>query len=162
MSCIRFENGLKIYNEEQLKIGQGGNTPKCPIDCDCCFWSFNNTSAIRLCSPIRNRSNAGTFSLTGTNCWVLGPLPAPTLQPPSTTNRNCMPAKSSKNTQTRDCLRNRHRPEAILFRDCRRKSRLGRHSNTQTSSVSKISLSRRHPYTWSWSTVMKGKAIWLW
>ena len=28
---------LKVYTEEQLKIGKGGLTDKCPFDCDCCF-----------------------------------------------------------------------------------------------------------------------------
>ncbi|EHY66030.1 hypothetical protein NEAUS04_2245 [Nematocida ausubeli] len=30
-------DGYKIYTQEELKIGRGGNTPNCPIDCDCCF-----------------------------------------------------------------------------------------------------------------------------
>lgn len=34
---LRVESGMKIYNEEQLNIGKGGNTPQCPIDCSCCF-----------------------------------------------------------------------------------------------------------------------------
>jgi hypothetical protein len=33
----RTKDGLKIYTEEELNIGNGGNTNKCPIDCDCCF-----------------------------------------------------------------------------------------------------------------------------
>ncbi|KAF4723911.1 hypothetical protein FOZ63_008614, partial [Perkinsus olseni] len=33
----RTEEGYKIYTEEELKIGQGGNTPDCPFDCWCCF-----------------------------------------------------------------------------------------------------------------------------
>lgn len=33
----RTEEGWKIYTEEELKIGQGGGTPECPFDCDCCF-----------------------------------------------------------------------------------------------------------------------------
>jgi len=28
---------LKVYTEEELKIGKGGMTDKCPFDCDCCF-----------------------------------------------------------------------------------------------------------------------------
>lgn len=28
---------LKIYTEEELNIGKGGMTDKCPFDCDCCF-----------------------------------------------------------------------------------------------------------------------------
>ena len=36
---IRYdaETGLKIYREDQLNLGKGGNTPLCPFDCDCCF-----------------------------------------------------------------------------------------------------------------------------
>jgi hypothetical protein len=30
-------DGLKIYTENDLKIGKGGNTELCPFDCDCCF-----------------------------------------------------------------------------------------------------------------------------
>mmetsp|Transcript_12421 Transcript_12421/g.10346 ORF Transcript_12421/g.10346 Transcript_12421/m.10346 type:complete len:134 (-) Transcript_12421:35-436(-) len=33
----RTEEGYKIYSEEELRIGQGGNTPDCPFDCWCCF-----------------------------------------------------------------------------------------------------------------------------
>lgn len=25
-----------MYNEDELKIGQGGDTLLCPFDCDCC------------------------------------------------------------------------------------------------------------------------------
>ena len=31
------DDGLKIYNEDDLNIGKGGNTPECPFDCNCCF-----------------------------------------------------------------------------------------------------------------------------
>ncbi|CEM07797.1 unnamed protein product [Vitrella brassicaformis CCMP3155] len=31
------EEGWPIYTEEELRIGQGGGTPLCPFDCDCCF-----------------------------------------------------------------------------------------------------------------------------
>lgn len=31
------ESGMKIYREDQLNLGKGGNTPLCPFDCDCCF-----------------------------------------------------------------------------------------------------------------------------
>lgn len=31
------ETGMKIYREDQLNLGKGGNTPLCPFDCDCCF-----------------------------------------------------------------------------------------------------------------------------
>ena len=30
-------DGLRIFTEEELKIGQGGGTADCPFDCDCCF-----------------------------------------------------------------------------------------------------------------------------
>ncbi|CAD6888472.1 unnamed protein product [Tilletia laevis] len=33
----RTEEGFPIYSESELKIGQGGGTPLCPFDCDCCF-----------------------------------------------------------------------------------------------------------------------------
>lgn len=33
----KSECGIKIYSEEDLKIGKGGNTRLCPIDCNCCF-----------------------------------------------------------------------------------------------------------------------------
>ncbi|CAD8112274.1 unnamed protein product [Paramecium sonneborni] len=31
------EEGYKVYNTDELKIGKGGNTDKCPFDCECCF-----------------------------------------------------------------------------------------------------------------------------
>ena len=31
------EDGIRIYSEKELKIGEGGNTSQCPFDCDCCF-----------------------------------------------------------------------------------------------------------------------------
>jgi hypothetical protein len=33
----KTEGGIKIYSEEELNIGKGGNTKLCPIDCSCCF-----------------------------------------------------------------------------------------------------------------------------
>jgi len=36
-TAVRYENGLPVYTMKQLKIGQGGGTPLCPFDCDCCF-----------------------------------------------------------------------------------------------------------------------------
>ncbi|KAK0548089.1 hypothetical protein OC846_004608 [Tilletia horrida] len=33
----RTEEGFPIYTEAELKLGQGGDTPLCPFDCDCCF-----------------------------------------------------------------------------------------------------------------------------
>lgn len=34
----RTEEGFLIYTEEELRIsGEGGDTPLCPFDCDCCF-----------------------------------------------------------------------------------------------------------------------------
>ena len=36
---VRLDSdGLKIYSSESLKINdQGGDTPLCPFDCNCCF-----------------------------------------------------------------------------------------------------------------------------
>ena len=31
------DDGFKIYTEEELGIGKGGDTDLCPFDCDCCF-----------------------------------------------------------------------------------------------------------------------------
>ena len=36
------KEGFKIYTTEELKVGQGGDTPDCPFDCDCCFWNTND------------------------------------------------------------------------------------------------------------------------
>ncbi|QRV72447.1 hypothetical protein RhiJN_00461 [Ceratobasidium sp. AG-Ba] len=34
----RTEEGYAIYKEDELNIGlDGGDTPLCPFDCDCCF-----------------------------------------------------------------------------------------------------------------------------
>ncbi|POY72159.1 hypothetical protein BMF94_4796 [Rhodotorula taiwanensis] len=33
----KTDDGLPIYNESELKIGLGGDTPLCPFDCTCCF-----------------------------------------------------------------------------------------------------------------------------
>jgi hypothetical protein len=32
----RTVDGLTMYNEDELKIGQGRDTSLCPFDCDCC------------------------------------------------------------------------------------------------------------------------------
>lgn len=32
----KTDDGLTIYSESELKLGQGGDTPLCPFDCDCC------------------------------------------------------------------------------------------------------------------------------
>ncbi|WFD05069.1 hypothetical protein MVES1_000395 [Malassezia vespertilionis] len=29
--------GFRVYTEDELKLNQGGDTPHCPFDCDCCF-----------------------------------------------------------------------------------------------------------------------------
>lgn len=29
--------GYPIYTAVEMRIGQGGGTPDCPFDCDCCF-----------------------------------------------------------------------------------------------------------------------------
>ncbi|EGZ13838.1 hypothetical protein PHYSODRAFT_514237 [Phytophthora sojae] len=35
---VRYdEDGLPIYTEASLQIGNGGNTKDCPFDCWCCF-----------------------------------------------------------------------------------------------------------------------------
>ncbi len=31
------ESGLPVYKAHLLKVGEGGGTPLCPFDCDCCF-----------------------------------------------------------------------------------------------------------------------------
>lgn len=31
------ESGLPVYKYAALKVGDGGGTPLCPFDCDCCF-----------------------------------------------------------------------------------------------------------------------------
>jgi len=31
------EDGLNIYDINELNIGKGGDTPLCPFDCECCF-----------------------------------------------------------------------------------------------------------------------------
>ena len=31
------ESGLPVYKYTALKVGDGGGTPLCPFDCDCCF-----------------------------------------------------------------------------------------------------------------------------
>ena len=33
----RTSDGLTLYQEDELRIGQGGDTPLCPFDCDCCM-----------------------------------------------------------------------------------------------------------------------------
>jgi len=30
-------DGWTIYKDHELNIGQGGDTPLCPFDCDCCY-----------------------------------------------------------------------------------------------------------------------------
>jgi len=34
---IDKESGLPVYKAHLLKVGEGGGTPLCPFDCDCCF-----------------------------------------------------------------------------------------------------------------------------
>lgn len=31
------EDGLPIYSWQEMGMGQGGDTPECPFDCNCCF-----------------------------------------------------------------------------------------------------------------------------
>ena len=33
----KFVEGLKVYTQDELKLGQSKNTPDCPFDCQCCF-----------------------------------------------------------------------------------------------------------------------------
>jgi hypothetical protein len=34
----KTEEGFTIYTEDELGLGsKGGNTDKCPFDCECCF-----------------------------------------------------------------------------------------------------------------------------
>jgi hypothetical protein len=42
-----------MYDEDELKIGQGGDTPLCPFDCECCM----NSSI--------ERSNVQAFNFKG-------------------------------------------------------------------------------------------------
>lgn len=30
-------DGLRLYKEDELNIGKGGETEDCPFDCNCCF-----------------------------------------------------------------------------------------------------------------------------
>jgi hypothetical protein len=34
---IDVESGLPVYKAHLLKVGEGGGTPLCPFDCNCCF-----------------------------------------------------------------------------------------------------------------------------
>lgn len=34
---VGFQDGLRVVSEESLRMNQGGNTPHCPFDCNCCF-----------------------------------------------------------------------------------------------------------------------------
>ncbi|RIA92782.1 hypothetical protein C1645_764061 [Glomus cerebriforme] len=48
------EDGLPIFDIKELNIGNGGDTPLCPFDCDCCECSFrlpsvyNNVHGIKF------------------------------------------------------------------------------------------------------------------
>ncbi|WFD18119.1 hypothetical protein MCAP1_000331 [Malassezia caprae] len=33
----RTEEGFRIFTEDELRLNEGGGTPLCPFDCDCCF-----------------------------------------------------------------------------------------------------------------------------
>eukprot|EP00729_Bicosta_minor_P013582 gene13582-30541_t len=33
----KIVDGIKVYGEDELKLGTGGGTPLCPFDCACCF-----------------------------------------------------------------------------------------------------------------------------
>jgi hypothetical protein len=32
----KYYDGLPVYTSEELNIGKGGNTKKCPVYCECC------------------------------------------------------------------------------------------------------------------------------
>eukprot|EP01035_Chromulina_nebulosa_P021113 gene21113-27358_t len=34
---IDKQSGLPVYKAHILKVGEGGGTPLCPFDCNCCF-----------------------------------------------------------------------------------------------------------------------------
>lgn len=37
-SRAKTAEGFEIYREDELKLNnEGGDTPLCPFDCDCCF-----------------------------------------------------------------------------------------------------------------------------
>lgn len=31
------DDGLPIYTDKEMRIGQGGSTAECPFDCSCCY-----------------------------------------------------------------------------------------------------------------------------
>lgn len=33
----RTEEGYRIFTVEELRLGEGGDTPLCPFDCECCW-----------------------------------------------------------------------------------------------------------------------------
>jgi hypothetical protein len=33
----RIQDGVPVYKAHLLKVGEGGGTPLCPFDCNCCF-----------------------------------------------------------------------------------------------------------------------------
>jgi hypothetical protein len=33
----RIQDGVPVYKAHLLKVGDGGGTPDCPFDCNCCF-----------------------------------------------------------------------------------------------------------------------------
>ena len=35
--CRYDAEGLPVYTPEELNVGAGGETDKCPFDCDCCY-----------------------------------------------------------------------------------------------------------------------------
>ena len=43
-----------MYKEDELKMGQGGDTPLCPFDCDCCNLSKAKNAKCRFLMPARN------------------------------------------------------------------------------------------------------------
>lgn len=35
--CRYDAEGLPVYTPEELNVGAGGESDKCPFDCDCCY-----------------------------------------------------------------------------------------------------------------------------
>lgn len=51
----KIVDGIKVYGEDELKLGTGGGTPLCPFDCACCFW-FRCKSTRSSCVCRLNRT----------------------------------------------------------------------------------------------------------
>jgi len=57
------EEGWLIYKEDELGIGEdGGDTPLCPFDCDCCFRHLYIIFIFQTCCLYHNRTVQGLAS----------------------------------------------------------------------------------------------------